>query len=84
MGVAKIKSKIQEAMVLLYLRLNGFFVTGFIAQSAVQHRTLAEIDALAVRMPHSAEPEREIGPHELLDLSSEYTDLVICESIAYF
>jgi hypothetical protein len=80
MDVAKIKSKIQEDLLLLYLRLNGFFVTGFIAHSAVQHRALAEIDALAVRMPHSAEPEREVGPHELLDLSSEYTDLVICEA----
>jgi hypothetical protein len=41
---------------------------------------LSEIDALAVRLPHSAEPEREVGPHELLHLSSEYPDLLICEA----
>jgi hypothetical protein len=80
MNVAKVRSRTQEELALLYLRLNGFFVTGFIAHSAVQGQALTEIDALAVRMPHSAEPEREVGPHELLGLSSEYTDLVICEA----
>jgi hypothetical protein len=78
--IAKAKSKVQERLVLLYLRLNGFFISGFIAHSPVQNQALTEIDALAVRMPHSAEPEREVGPHELLDLSSEHTDLVICEA----
>jgi hypothetical protein len=80
MDIAKAKSKAQEDLVLLYLRLNGFFVTGFIAHSDIRNQVLSEIDALAVRMPHSAEPERLVGPHEILDLSSEYTDLVICEA----
>jgi hypothetical protein len=79
MNITNAKAKIQEGLVLLYLRLNGFFVTGFIGHSPIQNRTLTEIDAMAVRMPHNAEPEREVGPHELLDLSSEYTDLVICD-----
>jgi hypothetical protein len=80
MNVDKARSRIQEDLALLYLRLNGFFVTGFIAHSAVQGQALTEIDALAVRMRYSAEPEREVGPDELLDLSSEYTDLIICEA----
>ncbi|MDO8751359.1 MAG: hypothetical protein Q7K03_09500 [Dehalococcoidia bacterium] len=79
MDVKKAKSKTQEDLVLLYLRLNGFFVTSFIVHSPDPGRNLTEIDALAIRMPHNAEPEREIGPHELLDLSSNHTDLVICE-----
>jgi hypothetical protein len=80
MDVDKAKSKAQEDLALLYLRLNGFFVTGgFIAHSPVHGQNLTEIDALAIRMPYSAEPEREVGPHELLDLSSNHTDLLICE-----
>lgn len=51
MDVAKARSKIQEDIAILYLCLNGFFVTGFIAHSAVQHHALTEIDALAIRLP---------------------------------
>jgi hypothetical protein len=80
MDVARANAKIQEDLMALYLRLNGFFVTGFIAHSPIQNRALTEIDALALRMPHNAEPEQGIGPHKLLDLSSECTDLVICEA----
>ncbi len=79
MDIDKAKSKAQEDLALLYLRLNGFFVTGFIAHSPVQGDNLTEVDALAIRMPYSAEPEREVGPHTLLDFSSDRTDLVICE-----
>jgi hypothetical protein len=75
----KRRSRIQEDLVLLYLRLNGFFVTGFVPHSPEIGRTLTEVDALALRMRFSAEPEREVGPHELLDLSDSYTDLAICE-----
>ena len=79
MDIDKVKSKAQEDLALLYLRLNGFFVTGFIAHSPIHGQNLTEIDALALRMPYSAEPEREVGPHGLLDLSSNHTDLIICE-----
>ena len=79
MDIDKLKSKAQEDLALLYLRLNGFFVTGFIAHSPIHGHNLTEIDALALRMPHSAEPEREVGPHGLLDLSSNHADLIICE-----
>ena len=80
MKLTKDKAKIQEDLMMLYLRLNGFFVTGFIAHSPIQGEALTEIDALALRMPHNAEPERGVGLHEVLDLSNEYTDLVICEA----
>jgi hypothetical protein len=75
----KIRSQTQEDVARLYLRLNGFFVTGFISHSPVYGRVLTEIDALGIRMPHNAEPERGIGTDALLQLSNKYTELVICE-----
>jgi len=73
------EARIQEDLVHLYLRLNGFFVTGHIVHSNVQGRNLTEIDALAVRHRYNEDREREVKPHELLDLADNYTDLAICE-----
>lgn len=71
--------KVQEELVSLYLRLNGFFVTGFIVHSPIHGRNQSELDALALRLPFNSEPEREIGPDLLLNLSTEHTDLALCE-----
>lgn len=73
------RAKIQEQLVRLYLRLNGFFVTGFIAHSNIPGSNLAEIDTLAVRHRHNEERERQVEPDKILDLSTEHTDLAICE-----
>lgn len=73
------RSKLQEDLVRLYLRLNGFFVSTFIVHSPNPGENYTEIDALAVRLPFSSEPEREIGPHDLLNLSTSHTELVLCE-----
>jgi len=75
----KRRSEVQERLLHLYLRLNGYFVTGFIIHSPIHGRNVAEIDALAVRHPYNREPEREIGPSQFLEPSSELTDLLICE-----
>jgi hypothetical protein len=76
---AKAKSQLQEQLVGLYLRLNGFFVTSFIVHSPVRGRNRSELDGLAIRHRYSVEPEREIGTDPALDLSQDYTDLVLCE-----
>lgn len=73
------RSKLQEDLVSLYLRLNGFFVTSFIVHSPVYGHNATEIDALALRLPFNSEPERQIGPDKLLDLSSKHADLALCE-----
>jgi hypothetical protein len=78
-NVDRAKSKVQEDLIALYLRLTGFFVSPFIVHSPVQGRNFTEIDALAVRLPFSSEPERLIGPDAVLNLSTRYTDLVLCE-----
>ena len=76
---AKSKSVIQEDLVGLYLRLNGFFVTGLIIHSPIHGQNLTKVDLLAVRFPNSCEPEREISHDSALELSSTMVDLVICE-----
>ncbi len=75
----KKRSRLQENLLSLYLRLNGYFVTGFIVHSAEWGKNRAEIDALAVRHPHNSEPERLIKPSPYLEVSTEFTDLLICE-----
>ena len=73
------QSKIQEDLVSLYLRLNGFFVSPFLVHSSVHGRNKTELDALALRLPFNSEPERQIGPDPLLDLSSNFIELLLCE-----
>lgn len=75
----QMKSTIQEDLVSLYLRLNGFFVTRFIVHSPIHGENRTELDALALRLPFSSEPERKVGPDTLLDLSEKHTDLALCE-----
>src|SRR5690348_9082718 len=76
---AKLRSNAREDLVALYLRLNGYFSTGFIIHSPAHNNIYTEIDSLSIRHPHNAEPEREILPSPSLEPSSEQTDLLICE-----
>lgn len=71
------RSDIQENLFSLYLRLNGYFVTGFIVHASLGNKT--EIDALAVRFPHYREPEREIDVSPALDTSDSLLDFLVCE-----
>jgi hypothetical protein len=81
------RSDFQEQLSTLYLRLNGYFTTSFIVHAPLgeydedgELRTnRAELDVLAVRFPHNAEPEREIKPSPFLEVSSEYIDILISE-----
>lgn len=71
------KSDIQETLVSLYLRLNGYFVSGFIAHADNGVRT--EMDVLAVRFPLHSEPEREVLPCERLVVPTDRIDFVVAE-----
>lgn len=71
------KSDVQENLFSLYLRLNGYFVSGFIVHAGRGNKT--EMDALAVRFPYHREPEREIGPSAVLDTSDSLMDFLACE-----
>ena len=70
----------QEQLIRLYLRLNGYFYSGFIAHSTDSGCVITELDTLAVRFPRHAEPEREIRDDPYLKPSRTYLDLVICEA----
>lgn len=71
------KSDVQETLASLYLRLNGYFVSGFIVHDAEQVKT--EMDLLAVRFPHHEEPEREIRCCPYLSPPDNRTDFIIGE-----
>lgn len=80
-------SDFQEQLASLYFRLNGYFVSGFIIHAPEgevnekgEHRSSrGDIDLLAVRFPHNAEPEREIETSEYLQVSKDHIEFVICE-----
>jgi hypothetical protein len=75
----KRKAALQERLVELYLRLNGYFLSKFIVHSPVHGHNATEIDVLAVRFPYNAEPERSVESDALLQTSSDAIDLLICE-----
>jgi hypothetical protein len=71
------KSDTQELLAALYLRLNGYFLTGFIAHDSIGNRT--EMDVLGVRFPGHREPEREIACCEHLRTLSDKTNFIVGE-----
>jgi hypothetical protein len=73
------KGQVQEALVTLYLRLNGYFTTGFIVHSPIHGRNRAEVDIIGVRFPLNAEPIRGVGTDEQFGASNELVDFVIGE-----
>lgn len=68
-----------ESLVLLYLRLNGFFLTRLIVHSPDAGRNRTEVDALGLRMPFHGQPDRTVQSDSVLELSGEYVDLLVCE-----
>ena len=77
MTTDKERSDIQEALLHLYLRLNGYFVSAFIVHSSEHGRNTTQVDALAVRHPFNRESNREIGFSPFLNPKG--TDLLVCE-----
>jgi hypothetical protein len=73
------KAEVQEALVTLYLRLNGYFTSGFIVQSAVHGENRTELDVLAVRLPNNAEPERVVTRAKDLDCWDDGMDFIVGE-----
>lgn len=71
------RSDIQESLFTLYLRLNGYFVTGFIVHAS--HGNMTELDSLAVRFPLQKEPDREIKHSRALKTSDSQLDFLVCE-----
>ncbi|WP_318440465.1 hypothetical protein [Photobacterium leiognathi] len=76
----KERSQLQERLVRLYLRLNGYFSDGFIVHNDINGRISSEVDILGVRFPNHSESEREVGLCPRLQLNdSNDIDVLIGE-----
>lgn len=64
----KEKSNIQENLVKLYLRLNGYFSTGFIIHSS-ENKINSEIDNISVRFPLHHQNDTEHNSSDYLNVS---------------
>ena len=70
---------VNEALALLYLRLNGYFTTGLVVQSPEWGENQTDIDCFAIRHPNHAQPERTVTSAPFLALKPGILDLIICE-----
>ncbi|MDZ4339400.1 MAG: hypothetical protein U1B94_04185 [candidate division NC10 bacterium] len=72
-------AEVHEALVVLYLRLNGYFTSGLVVHAPEWGQSRTEIDCLAVRHPNHIQPDRGIGPAAFLGLRDDRVDLLVCE-----
>jgi hypothetical protein len=74
-------SEVLESLVELYLRLNGYFcITNYLDHNVIESGLAAEIDLLAMRMPHQKEPLQD-GRSQQNDktlILPESDDLIDC------
>lgn len=75
----KSKSQFQESLVNLYLRLNGYFQSGYIPHSEKLGKAGTDIDRIGVRFPGHSQKEREVNCSHLLDISEGSIDIIIAE-----
>ncbi len=74
------KSRLQEKLVALYLRLNGYFVTGLIINSAQDENIDGEIDIIGVRFCNHRQKDRLIECSAYLDIPRDSNiDIIIGE-----
>ena len=74
------KSALQEKLVALYLRLNGYMTTGLILHSPIAENVEGEIDLIGIRFSGHAQEERVIECDAELQIPKDtFIDIVICE-----
>jgi hypothetical protein len=74
------KSRLQEKLVALYLRLNGYFTTGLIIHSAQDNNIDGEIDIIGVRFCNHRQEDRLIECSEYLCIPKDSKiDIIIGE-----
>jgi hypothetical protein len=72
-------NNLQEELVRLFLRLNGYFTTGLIIHSNILGKNSTELDVIGVRFPNHNQNDREIGCCEYLKIPSNTIDIIIGE-----
>jgi hypothetical protein len=73
------KSNLQEKLVSLYLRLNGYTTTGLILHSHEDGQVDGEIDIIGVRLPFHNQEDRIIQCSETLEIPEKKIDIIIGE-----
>lgn len=74
------RSALQEKLVALYLRLNGYLTTGLIIHSPNDTEVEGEIDIIGVRFRGHSQPDRIIGCSEILEIPNDSKiDIIIGE-----
>lgn len=73
------QTKIQEKLVTLYMRLNGYFTSGHIVHSPERDQLKSEIDLIGVRFPNHKQIDRGVPSDPNLQTSDDWIDFVICE-----
>lgn len=74
------KNNLQEKLVALYLRLNGYTTTGLILQSPQDRSVDGEIDIIGVRFSGHKQPDRIIECDASLEIPKDTTaDIIIGE-----
>lgn len=73
------RQQLQEEIVKLFLRLNGYFTTGLIIHSATQGRNQTELDVIAIRLPFHNQPDRIVPTCADLQIPADTIDIIIGE-----
>lgn len=74
------KSELQERLVTLYLRLNGYFSTSLIIHSAVEHNVDGQVDIIGIRFRNHKQEDRIIDCSTYLDIpKNSFIDVIIGE-----
>ncbi|HBQ8654635.1 MULTISPECIES: hypothetical protein [Klebsiella pneumoniae complex] len=76
------KSTIDEYLINLYLRLNGYISTGLIIHSPNWGQTASDIDIIALKYPYHQQPDRGVQPSDFLALPTKNQgkiDVIFCE-----
>lgn len=70
---------IQEDLVNLFLRLNGYLTTGLVIHSSAFGKNQTEIDIVAIRFPYHNQDDRIVECSEYLEIPNDTIDIIISE-----
>ncbi len=73
------KSVVDEYLVDLYLRLNGYITTGLIIHTPIWGQTSTDIDKIAIKYPHHNQQDRQVASSEFMVSSAAKIDVIFCE-----
>lgn len=73
------RQRVQENLVALFLRLNGYFTTSLIIHSEKDSEVSGEIDIIGVRFPNHKQSDRNVKSDSKLEMPKDKIDIIICE-----